>query len=153
MGTLAQQGSQRPDEHGIVGLVRRLRRKTIADDVATHASALTFTAFLSIFPLVLLAASVVGFRLEDRGMASIERLVRTIPGLDQLVESQAQAIVNGRYTAGIVGIIGLLWAASALSNRARRVLGVIFERREALVRRRIVALRTTLALGTLLLAG
>jgi YihY family inner membrane protein len=101
----------------------------------------------------LLAASVVGFRLEDRGMASIERLVRTIPGLDQLVESQAQAIVDGRYTAGIVGIVGLLWAASALSNRARRALGVIFERREALVRRRIVALGTTLALGTLLLAG
>jgi membrane protein len=152
-GNPSAAGSQRPDEHGIVGLVRRLRRKTIADDVATHASALTFTAFLSIFPLVLLAASVVGFRLEDRGMASIERLVRTIPGLDQLVESQAQAIVNGRYTAGIVGIVGLLWAASALSNRARRALGVIFERREALVRRRIVALGTTLALGTLLLAG
>jgi membrane protein len=153
MGTLAQQGSQRPEEDGIAGLVRRLRRKAIADDIATHASALTFTAFLSIFPLVLLAASVVGFRLEDRGMASIERLVRTIPGLNQLVESQAQAIVDGRYTAGIVGIVGLLWAASALSNRARRALGVIFERREALVRRRLVALGTTLALGTLLLAG
>jgi len=153
MGTLAQQASPRPDERGIVAFARRLRRKALADDIATHASALTFTAFLSIFPLVLLAASVVGFRLEDRGMESIERLVRTVPGLDQLVASQAEAIVNGRYTAGVIGIVGLFWAASALSNRARRALGVIFERREALVRRRVVALGITLVLGCLLLAG
>jgi membrane protein len=153
MGTLAQQGSPRPDEPGIAGLARRLRRKAVADDIATHASALTFTAFLSIFPLVLLAASVVGFRLEDRGMESIERLVGTVPGLNQLVEGQAQAIVNGRYTAGVVGIVGLIWAASALSNRARRALGVVFERREALVHRRVVALGITIVLGSLLLLG
>ena len=36
-------------------------------------------------------------------MASIDQLVSTIPGLKQLVAGQAQTIVDGRFTAGIVG--------------------------------------------------
>jgi YihY family inner membrane protein len=153
MGTLAQPGSRRPSGRAVIAFGRELRRKALRDDVATHASALTFTAFVSLFPLLLLATSAIGFRLDDRGMESIEQLVRAVPGLDQLVQGQAQAIVDGRYTAGVVGIVGLLWAASALSNRARRALAVIFERHETAVRSRILAIGTTLALGLILVAG
>src|SRR6059036_2271398 len=109
MGTLTQPEPGRPLDRGILTLGRELRLKALRDDVATHASALTFTAFLSIFPLILLATAVLGFRLEDRGVDSIDQLVQTIPGLDQLIQTQAHAIVDGRYTAGAIGIIGLLW--------------------------------------------
>jgi membrane protein len=153
MGTLAQPEPGRPEAGGILGFGRALRRQALRDDVATHASALTFTAFLSIFPLVLLATSVLGFRLQDRGLESIDRLVQTVPGLDQLVQTQAQAIVDGRYTAGVIGFVGLLWAASALSNRARRALGVVFDRRETAVRGRLAALGITIVLGAVLVAG
>jgi len=134
-------------------VARELRGKALRDDVATQASALTFTAFLSIFPLLLLATSLVGFRLEGRGMASIDDLVSTIPGLMQLVAGQAQTIVDGRFTAGIVGLAGLVWAASALSNRARRALGVIFGHRETAIASRFVAVVDTFVLGALLIAG
>ena len=140
-------------DRGLRALGRDVRRNALEDDVATQASALTFTAFLSIFPLLLLATSAVGFRLESRGMESIEQLVRAVPGLDQLVHGQAQTIVDGRYTAGVVGIVGLIWAASALSNRARRALAVIFDRPEGALRSRLVAIGTTLVLGVLLLLG
>jgi membrane protein len=153
MGTLTQPEPGRPGDGGILSFGRELRRKALRDDVATHASALTFTAFLSIFPLILLATSILGFRLQDRGFESIDRLIRTIPGLDQLVQTQAQAIVDGRYTAGAIGIVGLLWAASALSGRARRALGVVFGRPEAALRSRLVALAITIVLGALLLIG
>ena len=151
MGTLTQPERARPSGRGIISLGRELRRKALRDDVATQASALTFTAFVSIFPLLLLATSLVGFRLEGRGMASIDQLVSTIPGLEQLVAGQAQTIVDGRFTAGIVGLAGLVWAASALSNRARRALGVIFEHREAAIASRFVAVGDTFVLGALLL--
>jgi len=61
--------------------------------------------------------------------------------------------VDGRFTAGIVGLAGLVWAASALSNRSRRALGVIFEHQEAAIASRFVAVGDTFVLSALLLAG
>ena len=61
--------------------------------------------------------------------------------------------MDGRFTAGIVGLAGLVWAASALSNRARRALGVIFEHQEAAIASRFVAVGDTFVLSALLLVG
>jgi uncharacterized BrkB/YihY/UPF0761 family membrane protein len=127
MGAITPPDPAGQHDRRAIALVRALRLKALDDDVATRASALTFTAFLSLFPLILLATSVLGFRLDARGLDSIEQLVQTVPGLDQLIQNQAQTIVDGRITAGAVGVVGLLWAASALSNRARRALGIIFD--------------------------
>src|SRR5207245_9223181 len=104
-------------------------------------------------PPALWATSVVGFRLQGRGMASSDELISTIPGLTQLVAGQAQTIVDGRFTAGIGGLAGLVWAASALSNRARRALGVIFGHRETVIASRFDAVVDTFALGALLIVG
>jgi YihY family inner membrane protein len=153
MGTLTPSDPAPPDDRGAIALIRALRLKALDDDVATHASALTFTAFLSLFPLTLLATSVLGFRLDTRGTASIEQLVQTVPGLDQLVQNQAQTIVDGRFTAGLVGIVGLLWAASALSNGARRALGIIFDKRDTAIHRRVASLAITIVLGALLVTA
>ena len=81
MGTPAQPGTGRPFGSRIVSLGRELRRKALRDDVATQASALTFTAFLSLFPLLLLATSLVGFRLEGpRGWRRSTSSSRRFPG-------------------------------------------------------------------------
>jgi|SRR5438034_5032348 len=153
MGPSAHPDADRADGRGVIALGRTIRRKAQDDDVATQASALTFTAFLSIFPLVLLATSVLGFRLESRGLDSVDQLVHTVPGLDQLIQTQAQTILDGRYTAGLVGVVGLVLAASALSNRARRALGVVFDRRETVIHGRLAALAITIVLSALLVAG
>ena len=152
MGSPARSDADGPGDRGIIAFGRTLHRKAIDDDVATQASALTFTAFLSLFPLILLATSVLGFRLESRGLDSVEQLIQTVPGLDQLIQTQTQTILDGRYAAGLVGLVGLVLAASALSNRARRALGVIFGRRETVIRGRLAALGITLVLGALLVA-
>jgi membrane protein len=153
MGPPAQSDPDRPGGRGILAIGRTLRRRAIDDEVATQASALTFTAFLSLFPLILLATSVLGFRLESGGLDPVEQLIHTVPGLDQLIQTQAQTILDGRYTAGLVGLVGLVLAASALSNRARRALGVIFGRRETVIRGRLAALAITLVLGALLVTA
>jgi YihY family inner membrane protein len=153
MGTFTPPDPARPGGRGAVALIRALRLKALDDDVATHASALTFTAFLSLFPLILLATSVLGIRLDARGMDSVGQLVQTVPGLDQLIKNQTQTIVDGRFTAGLVGIVGLLWAASALSNRARRALCIIFDRRDTAIQRRLAALGITIVLGALLVTA
>ena len=175
MGTLAQPEPPRPGADRFLEAVSRqigarwpaagraltsitapvgaLLRKAARDDVATKASALTFTAFLALFPALLLATSIAGFWLRSQEEATIQRIVSSIPGLEQLVEGSAQAIVQGRYTAGILGVLGLLWAASALSNRARLCLAVIFDQRESAVRGRVWAVVATIALGLGVLVG
>lgn len=175
MGTLAQPEPPRPGAERILGTVargleriwpaagRRLGRlaaptgelllKSTRDDVATKASALTFTAFVALFPALLLATSIAGFWLHGREEATIERILSSIPGLEQLVAQSAQSIVEGRYAAGIIGVLGLLWAASALSNLARRSLAAIFDQRESAVRGRLWAIVSTIALGLGVLVG
>jgi len=175
MGTLAQPEPPRPGAERILGTVargleriwpaagRRLGRlaaptgelllKSTRDDVPTKASALTFTAFVALFPALLLATSIAGFWLHGREEATIQRIVSSIPGLEQLVAQSAQSIVEGRYAAGIIGVLGLLWAASALSNLARRSLAAIFDQRESVVRGRLWAIVSTIALGLGVLIG
>jgi hypothetical protein len=129
MGTLTPSDPAPPDDRGTIALIRALRLKALDDDVATHASALTFTAFLSLFPLILLATSVLGFRLDNRGIASIEQLVQTVPGLDGCSRTRHRRSSTSRFTAGLVG-------SSDSSGRVRVVepsgtpLGIIFDERD-----------------------
>ena len=133
------------------GFAGEVSRKAAVDDLGTRAAALTYTAFLALFPLLLLALSVSGFVLKGRGSRWIDDAIGAIPGLGDLVARQASALVEGRYATGLVGLVGTTWAASALSDRARRTLGVIFGRRESYVRHRAAALLSTLVLGAAVL--
>jgi membrane protein len=175
MGTLTQPGPPRPGAERILETASRglgriwpaggrvlarlaeptgeLLRKATQDDVATQASALTFTAFVALFPALLLATSIAGFWLRSQEEASIQRIVGSIPGLGDLLEQSAHTIVQGRFAAGVVGLLGLLWAASALSSRARRSLTVIFAQHESVVRGRLWAIVATIALGLGVLVG
>jgi membrane protein len=99
------------------------------DDLATHAGALTYGAFLAIPPLLLFASSVVGFVFAGHPHAAhtaVNELVSLVPGLDSVVTSQVQATVDGRVTLGVIGLLGLLWTASGFASRVRHALGVIF---------------------------
>jgi YihY family inner membrane protein len=175
MGTLTQAEPPRPGAERILDAVARgvgavwpaggralgrlveptgdLLRKATEDDVATQASALTFTAFVALFPALLLATSIAGFWLRGRGEETLRQLVDAIPGLEPLLTQSAHTIVQGRYASGVVGLLGLLWAASALSNRARRSLAVIFAQHESIVRGRLWAVVATIALGLGVLVG
>ncbi|HTG48264.1 MAG TPA: YihY/virulence factor BrkB family protein [Actinomycetota bacterium] len=175
MGTLAQPDAPRPAAERVLdtagrglakvwpaagrGLTRlaptvgELLIKASRDELGTKAAALTFTAFIALFPALLLATSIAGFWLESHGEESIQRIIRSIPGLEELVQRSAQTIVDGRYAAGVIGAVGLLWVASALSNRARIALAQIFGQRESAVRGRLWAVVATVAVGVTVLIG
>lgn len=98
------------------------------DELPTHAGALTYGAFLSLPPLLLLAASVVGFAIADPAKQEqvINSLVDLIPGLDAVAASLVDSVVNGRVALGLIAIPGVLWAAPGLVARLRHALGVVF---------------------------
>lgn len=112
----------------IVQPVRAIAARYEDDELPTHAGALTYGAFLSLPPLLLLAASVVGFAIEDAAKQEqmINSIVDLIPGLDAVAASLVDSLVDGRVALGLIAIPGVLWAASGFVARLRHALGVAF---------------------------
>ena len=79
--------------------------KSGVDDVSTHAAALTYAAFLSLVPLIMLGLAVTG-KLEATAAADANwylEFVNAIPGLAPLIESQQQARRNNSFFGGFGG--------------------------------------------------
>lgn len=81
------------------------------------ASAITVTIFLSIFPLLLVAISVVGFLNagnDDLASDVIDKLGLTGQGAQTMTDALQKAS-DSRQAASIIGLLGLAWAGSAVA--------------------------------------
>jgi membrane protein len=109
-------------------------RRLSIDDVGTHAGALTYASILSIPPLLVFAASILGLFLAGSPSAQksvIDALATLVPAdlqgsTTDVLQSQMSAAISGKVSFGLVGLVGLLWSASGLSARLRHALGLIF---------------------------
>lgn len=122
------------------------------------AAALTYYGFLSIFPLLLLALAGVGFVLAGDLQAQrqwAERLSESIPGLGPLIGENLRSIVEQRGGAGVIGLVGLVWSGTGLTNAAGYSLSRVFRRPavQGLVRKRVWSITSTAGLGLLALTG
>ena len=80
------------------------------------AAALTYRSFLAVFPILLLAFSVLGFVLQGNAEATrvvADYLEQNLPTL------QVEAIAERRLAAGIVGLIGVLFAGLSWVEEVR----------------------------------
>ncbi|HZD79524.1 MAG TPA: YihY/virulence factor BrkB family protein [Actinomycetota bacterium] len=112
-----------------VDLVRAVGHRSGENNGGQMAAALTYYAFLSLFPLLLLALSVIGYLLKDDPTAQrewVNRLAGSVPGLGSIIASNMRAVVEGRATAGAIGLAGLLWAGMGMVGGARTTLARIF---------------------------
>ncbi len=90
---------------------------------ATQAAAsIAYYTFFSIFPLLILLVALGSFFLEgDQIQNQIAFWVNTVfPPAADLVEQTLSFVINQRRSAGITGIIGLLWAGSGAFNALGR---------------------------------
>jgi membrane protein len=124
--------------------------KSGADDAATHASAITFTMFLSILPLLLLGLWATS-QVVEVGDAWLQEIFDAVPGLEQMVTGGSVDIAAG-LGLGLVAAVGVLWSASAFSNRLQGAFARIFRRPPTAILGRLWSLVATLILLLLLLA-
>jgi membrane protein len=113
-------------------LVRRAIRlnERYGEDAGGYlAASIAYYAFLSLFPLILLALAVVGFLLASSSSlrAEIERAVTdAVPGVRALVGTNLSAVQDARTVSGLVGLAGLLWTGTGVvgagRNAVRRVV-------------------------------
>lgn len=122
------------------------------------AASMTYYAFLSLFPLLLLGLAGIGFVLAGDPAEQAEwaeRLSQSVPGLGPLIAENIDSLVESRGGASVVGVVGLLWSGTGLTNAAAYALSKVFRRPETkgFIRKAAWSLSSTLGLGFVALAG
>ncbi len=140
----------------IVGFALAVQRRYGEDRAGYLAAAVTYYAFLSLFPLLLLAFSVIGFLLAGDPEAQeelVSTLAEAVPGLESVLGDNIEALVDARAATGIIGLLGLLWTGLGATEAAGYALGRVFRLPPlgSLLRRKLWAVGTTVGLGLLAL--
>jgi inner membrane protein YhjD len=142
----------------VIGFVLTVQKRFSEDGGGNLAAGLTYFAFLSLFPLLLVAASVIGFVLADdpAGQARLaNKLAGSIPGLGTLLADNVKALVDARGAAGVVGVIGALWSGTGLAKASSFALARVTRKPEKgnFLQTQLWALGSTLGLGALALVA
>jgi len=92
------------------------------------AAALAFATMFAIIPIVLLMAGVLGWLVDDptQRQRLLDQLISQVPPLADFFETSLQGVVNGRGALSLVGVVGLLWGASAFYGSLDEVMRRIF---------------------------
>jgi len=92
------------------------------------AAALAFGTLFAFIPLVLLVSGVIGWLVEDPAQrtALLNQLVSYVPPLADFFRASLEDVVAGRGALSIVGVVGLLWGASAFYGVLDEVMRRIF---------------------------
>jgi inner membrane protein YhjD len=119
---------------------------------------IAYYAFLSLFPLLLLALSVVGFVLSgDPAVRELwtGRLAGSIPGLGPAIAENLRTVVSDRAATGVIGVAGLMWSGTALADASGYALSQVFGLSElkGFIRKKLWSLSSTVLLGALVIAG
>src|ERR1700730_4041374 len=118
-----------------------------ASQAGNYASAMAFTAFVSMFPLILGLLSLVGYATQSHGAsaAALNAILGFFPSdaHDELAKLFVD-IQKNRGTLGIVSVVGLVWSGSSLFTGMEFALGVVVGvRQRSFLRQRAMALVMT----------
>ncbi|HEU0075563.1 MAG TPA: YihY/virulence factor BrkB family protein [Dehalococcoidia bacterium] len=121
-------------------LLRRLRIllfrsvKAFYDDSCTQrAAALSYYVLFSLFPLLIVSVAIIGFFLQDETLQQdiVNEIMDNIPlsqneGRDDVTDALQHVASDQKGAIGLVGLLGLAWAGSALFGVLRSSLNAVF---------------------------
>lgn len=97
-----------------------------------YAAAITYFSFLALFPLLLLAVSILGFALHSDPSAEqgfFNHLTDNVPGaLGETLEKSIQAAIDSRASLGIVGLLGVLLTGLGWVGNVRAAIDAVWGR-------------------------
>jgi membrane protein len=109
---------------------RRTLGEFADDQLTDRAAALTYYAVLSIFPGLLVVASLLGL-LGTATKPLVSNLTQATPdSFQQIIKPMTDNLQNGRSAAGVAAIVGLvlaLWSASAYIAAFMRAANVVYD--------------------------
>jgi len=148
----------------IITITRRAFVNFGEHQCAQRSAALVYYALFSMFPLLLLSVSFLGFLLEagvpiaiDAQTVVLQAVEQTLPQAKDMVESILMTTRKARGGTSLMGLIGLAWSASNMFGHARLALNAIWgvsadEGIGGALRRRLNSLGMVIGTGLLLMA-
>jgi YihY family inner membrane protein len=115
--------------HAAVALPVAVVRKFLDDRASSLAALIAYYAFLSIFPLLLVFVSVLGFVLEDNPSLQddiVDSALARIPVIGAQLRGDV-APLTGSTVALAVGIVGALWAGLGVTLALGRAFDAIWD--------------------------
>lgn len=115
----------------LVRMARMVMDKYQRDNVGTLAAALAYFTIFSIFPLLLVVVSLVGYVVDPEEFEVQQQLLALIgsPEIRELVEQTLVHFTETRGAAGLIGAVTLLFAATGIFGALSRTFKVIWENR------------------------
>jgi membrane protein len=109
---------------------KRTLPEFVDDQLTDRAAALTYYAVLSIFPGLLVVASLLGL-LGTRTKPLVDNLTQAVPSnVQQIIKPVTTNLQNGQTAAGFAAIVGLvlaLWSASGYISAFMRAANVVYD--------------------------
>ena len=101
---------------GVVDIILTAGKSFDEQHGAEAAASISYYSLFSMFPLLLFLVSILGFFIEKLGapIEIAELITQAIPISRDLVYNNLIQILNARSLGGIIGLIGLMWAASSV---------------------------------------
>lgn len=122
------------------------------------SAAIAYFGFLSLFPVLLLGLSAVGFLLAGEPALqerATNALTHAVPGLGPAIGDNITSLVNSRAATGIVGLLGLLLAGLRVVDSATvatsRIFGV--EDDASFVKKKLRSIGVLVGLGLMAALG
>jgi membrane protein len=145
-------------DNRVVRVARAVSDRYARDSGGYMSAAIAYYGFLSLFPLLLLALSIVGFVLAGRPDLREDvsaAIVEVVPGVSAILGENLDALVRGRAAAGVVGLAGLLWTGTGVAGAARNAVRRIFRQPlpEGIVEDKVRLVLKTIGLGGLALGA
>ncbi len=118
----------------IIAVTRRALVNFGVHQCSQRSAALAYYALFSLFPLLLLSMSLLGFMLDagvpmaiDAQTAVLRAVEQTLPQAKDMVAHIILTISRTRGSSGLIGLLVLAWSASNMFTHARLALDVIWE--------------------------
>ncbi|MFP3974709.1 MAG: YihY/virulence factor BrkB family protein [Dehalococcoidia bacterium] len=116
----------------MIAFLKDVVNEFLTDNCPHLAASISYYSLLSLFPLTLALASVLGFL--SASPQTQERMIESIGGFlpipSAFITRTIEGIVASRGAASAIGTIGLLWGGSAVFNAIRKSLNTAWGIRE-----------------------
>jgi membrane protein len=130
--------------YGWMAVIRQALSDFSRHRMTVYAGNFAYSAFLALFPLILLAAAIVGLVFNNNPgvmQQAVDGLLELFPGMAATMEGIVESLVRLRNVVGVVGLVGLLWTVSKISYAIQTGFAEVWETRgRSFVKKRLLAL-------------
>ncbi|MFH1721568.1 MAG: YihY/virulence factor BrkB family protein [Candidatus Altiarchaeota archaeon] len=126
-------GKRFPRLTSTISFVVSVSERFIHHSGSTLAAAISYYTFLSLFPILILIVSLLGYVTADSGIfysSIIDSVDQVMPGYVSLVERNLGTLGRNAGRLGFVAFITLLWVSTGLFSSIEFSLNTIFEVKE-----------------------